>query len=289
MSDQPKFAVSDGTTYHAPFIEELVAYPKAGIQGLGLWEFKLEGDRDQERADAMKEAGLAATYCFPLNPGIFTGNGHFAHPKDPAARLQSLKESVKRFAIYQPEAVCILAGAPQGGDVVESRKRVVAAFKEVAAIAKDSGVKLAVEVISPGSAGSLCQNIPDAANLIADVGAEDTIGILLDNWHIADEPLENITKYIDAIAGIQVCDKAADSKGRFDRAFPGQGVLDVEGVIRTAHQAGYRGWYELEIFSDDGTFGEPLDDSKWQWPIERVLSEGKAAFESVYAAATADK
>ncbi|MFF1876632.1 sugar phosphate isomerase/epimerase family protein [Leifsonia sp. NPDC058230] len=287
MSGEAKFAVSDGTTYHAPFIEELTAYPAAGIHGLGLWEHKLEGDRDHERAQAMAEAGIHATFCFPLTPGIFTGNGHFAHPKDPDSRMQILRESVERFAIYQPEAVCILAGAPQGGDVVESRRRVVSAFRELAAIAKGEGVRLAVEVISPGSAGSLCQTIPEAVDLIADAGGEGTIGVLLDDWHIADEPLENIATYIDAIYGIQVCDRAPDSKGRFDRALPGNGELDVEGVIRTAHQAGYDGWYELEIFSDDGTFGEPLRDPMWQWPIDRLLTEGKAAFDAVYARATA--
>ncbi|GMA96194.1 hypothetical protein GCM10025881_30180 [Pseudolysinimonas kribbensis] len=223
MTDQPRFAASDGTTYHAPFVDELDAYPAAGVHGLGLWEFKLEGDRDAERAAAMKDAGLHATFCFPLTPGIFTGNAHFAHPKDPDARLQILRESVRRFAVYEPEAVCILAGAPQGGDVAESRRRVVAAFTELVEIARDAGVKLALEVISPGSAGSLCQSIPEAADLITDAGGEGTIGILLDNWHIADEPLQNIADYIDAIAGIQVCDRAADSGGRFDRALPGRG------------------------------------------------------------------
>lgn len=287
MPERAKFAVSDGTTYHAPFVDELVAYPAAGIGGVGLWEFKLEGDRDEERSAALRDAGLHPTFCFPLTPGIFTGNAHFAHPKDPDARLQILKESVQRFAVYQPEAVCILAGAPQGGDVAESRRRVVAAFRQVAEVARDAGTRLALEVISPGSAGSLCQTIPEAADLITDAGAEGTIGVLLDNWHIADEPLENITRYIDAIAGIQVCDRAADSTGRFDRALPGQGELDVEGVIRTAHAAGYDGWYELEIFSDDGTFGEPVPDPMWRWPTDRLLTEGRAAFEAVYARAVA--
>lgn len=287
MTDQPLFAVSSGTTYHAPFVDELAAYPAAGIRGIGLWEFKLEGDRDAERSAALREAGLTPTFCFPLTPGIFTGNGHFAHPKDPDARLTILKESIKRFGIYRPVAVCILAGAPQGGDVAESRGQVVRAFKEVLEVARDAGVRLALEVISPGSAGSLVQSIPQAADLITDVGGEDSIGVLLDNWHIADEPLEDIRTYIDAICGIQVCDKAVDSLGRFDRALPGHGMLPVREMIRTAHDAGYRGWYELEIFSDDGTFGEPLADPMWQWPISRLLSEGRAAFESVYAAATA--
>ncbi len=276
-----RFALSAGTTYHAPFIEDIVAYPAAGVAGLGLWEYKLEGDRDAERATQMKDAGLTATYCFPLNPGIFTGNGHFAHPKNSDARLTILLESIKRFATYDPVAVCILAGAPQNNDLAASRARVVEAFKLVSKVAADSGVQLALEVISPGAAGSMVQTIPEAVDLISDVGA-DNIGVLLDVWHIADEPLENITKYIDHITGIQVCDKTTTSLGRFDRALPGDGMLPVEAIIRTAEAAGYTGWYELEIFSDDGTFGEPVPDSMWRQPAVQVARAGKAAFDRVY-------
>lgn len=286
MTDTARFAVSAATTYHSPFIEDLRTYPAAGVRGIGLWEYKLEGDRDAERAEQLADAGLTATFCFPLTPGIFTGNGHFAHPKDPDARLTMLCESVRRFAVYRPEAVCILAGAPQADGEPESRKRVVAAFRRVSEIAADVGVRLALEVISPGAAGSMVRTIPQAADLIGDIGA-DNIGVLLDNWHIADEPLDTIAAYVDVIAGIQVCDRAPTSLGRFDRAFPGTGTLHVEDVIRAAHDAGYRGWYELEIFSDDGTFGEPVPDSLWQQPPARVLDAGRAAFETVFARATA--
>jgi sugar phosphate isomerase/epimerase len=284
MTESPRFAVSAGTTFHSPFVEDIRTYPAAGIHGIGLWEYKLEGDRDPERAAQLADAGLTVTFCFPLTPGIFTGNSHFAHPKDPAARLTILCESVRRFAAYRPEAVCLLAGAPQADGAAESRKRVVSAFKRVSEIAADCGVRLAIEVISPGAAGSLVQTIPQAADLITDIGA-DNIGVLLDNWHIANEPPANIRAYIDVITGIQVCDRKPDSRGRFDRALPGEGTLPVEEVIRTAHDAGYDGWYELEIFSDDGTFGEPLENSMWQQAPASVLQAGRKAFESVYARA----
>lgn len=64
---------------------------------------------------------------------------------------------------------------------------------------------------------------------------------------------------------------------------PGEGVLPVVDIIRTAYQAGFDGWYELEIFSDDGTFGTVLEDSLWQQPAPRVLAQGRAAFEKVFA------
>lgn len=284
MTNRARFAVSAATTYHSPFVDDLRTYPAAGIRGIGLWEYKLEGDRDHERAEQLAEAGLTATFCFPLTPGIFTGNSHFAHPKDPDARLTILCESVRRFAVYRPVAVCLLAGAPQSDGEAESRKRVVGAFRRVSEVAADAGVPLALEVISPGAAGSLVRTIPQAVELIDDVGA-DNIGVLLDTWHIADEPLEHITAYVDRIVGIQVCDRTPNSLGRFDRALPGEGILPVEQVIRTATRAGYRGWYELEIFSDDGTFGEPVPDPMWRQPPARVLDAGRRAFEAVYARA----
>jgi sugar phosphate isomerase/epimerase len=286
MTEHAKFAVSAATTMHSPFIEDVRTYPAAGVDGMGLWEYKLEGDRDAERAAQLAEAGLNATFCFPLTPGIFAGNAQFARPKDPDARLTMLCESVRRFAAYDPVAVCLLAGAPQADGEAATRRRVVSAFRQVSKVAADAGVQLALEVISPGAAGSLAQTIPQAVDLISDIGA-DNIGVLLDDWHIAGEPLGNITTYIDKIVGIQVCDRAPDSHSRFNRALPGTGVLEVAEVIRTAHEAGYRGWYELEIFSDDGTYGEPVENSMWQQPPGQVLEAGRQAFEAVYARATA--
>lgn len=165
---------------------------------------------------------------------------------------------------------------------------VVSAFKRVGEVAEDAEVRLALEVISPGVAGSLVPTVSRALDLIADVGAAN-IGILLDTWHSADEPLDEITSHIDSVAGIQVCHRTPESHGRFDRALPGRGFLPVEQIIRTAEAAGYDGWYELEILSDDGTFGDALEHSLWRQPPLDVLTSGRAAFEEVYARAVASR
>lgn len=284
----PRFAVSAATTYHASFEEDVANCARAGIAGLGLWEHKLVDGSDEERAARLRDQGLTATFCFPLAPGIFRGNGLFEEPKDPRDRLDLLCASVRRFAAYRPEAVCILAGAPGAGSEAESWSLVVSAFKRVSEVAEDAGVRLALEVISPGAAGSLVPTISRALELIADVGAAN-LGILLDTWHSADEPPDEITSHVDRIAGIQVCDRTPESRGRFDRALPGRGVLPVEQIIRTAEAAGYDGWYELEILSDDGTFGDALEHSLWRQPPLDVLRAGRAAFEDVYARAVASR
>ena len=164
-----------------------------------------------------------------------------------------MSESIRRLAVYRPAAVICLAGAPDPARPAESRRLVVNSFREAAKVAADVGVRLAIEVISPGAAGSLAPTIPAALELAADAGAGD-MGVLVDAWHSAAAPgtAADIATYVDRVAGIQVCDRTADSRGWYDRAYPGMGTLPLTEMVRAARQAGYGGWYEMEIFSDDG-------------------------------------
>ena len=41
----PKFSVSQITTFHQTYEQDLDCYREAGVEGVGVWEFKLpEGD-----------------------------------------------------------------------------------------------------------------------------------------------------------------------------------------------------------------------------------------------------
>jgi sugar phosphate isomerase/epimerase len=44
---------------------------------------------------------------------------------------------------------------------------------------------------------------------------------------------------------------------------PGDGVLELGTVLCALEAGGYEGWYDVEIFSDNGTFGDAFDDSLW--------------------------
>ncbi len=53
-----------------------------------------------------------------------------------------------------------------------------------------------------------------------------------------------------------------------DRALLGKGVLPLRAIVRTLERGGYRGWYEVEIISDD------LE----RMGYERALRQTRAAF-----------
>ena len=57
-------------------------------------------------------------------------------------------------------------------------------------------------------------------------------------------------------------------------------------MLRALHEAGWRGGYDLEVFSDDGTFGSAYEDSLWREDPEDVARRGHEAFRQLWDRAT---
>jgi sugar phosphate isomerase/epimerase len=281
----PPFAVSACTTYHSTFDEDLANYRALDIEGIGLWEYKLPQGRDDESVARFQESGLTATFCFPNVPGVIYGDVLFSEPKDPRERLTLLKSGIRRLARFHPLAVACLAGPPRDVGVAAARSRVVEALREAAYVAGEVNVRLALEVIRPGPGGSLASTIPDARALIADTGASN-IDVLIDTWHFWDSPraLADIRAHGECIVGVQVNDRSAAARGLGDRTLPGRGDMDLTAILQAVRDARFSGWYELEIFSDDGTLGTPYPDSLWKWPPADLLRAGRDGFARVWRA-----
>jgi sugar phosphate isomerase/epimerase len=281
----PRFAVSACTTYHSTFAEDLANYQALDIDGIGLWEYKLPDGRDDEAAASFQDSGLTATFCFPNVPGVIYGDVLFSEPKDPRERLTRLKAGIRRLARFRPLAVACLAGPPRDVGASVARARVVEALREAAYVAGEVGVRLALEVIRPGPGGSLASTIPEACALIADIGVPN-IDVLIDTWHFWDSPqaLADIRAHGDGIVGVQVNDRSSAARGWGDRALPGRGDMDLTEILKVVRASGFSGWYELEIFSDDGTLGTAYADSLWKWPARDLLRAGRDGFAQVWQA-----
>jgi len=275
----PQFAVSACTTYHSTFVEDLAACRSLDIAGIGLWEYKLPSGRDAEMLERFRHSGLTATFCFPNVPGVIYGDVLFADPKDRRDRVALLKAGIRRLARFNPVAVACLAGPPRDVGVATARSWVVEGLREAAYAAGEQGVRLALEVTRPGPGGSLASTVPEAVALIADIGLRN-IDVLIDTWHFWDSPqaLADIRAHREAIVGVQVNDRSAGARGWWDRALPGRGDMDLPGILKAVRESGFTGWYELEIFSDDGTFGNAYPDSLWKWDPVDLLRAGRDGF-----------
>jgi sugar phosphate isomerase/epimerase len=208
-------------------------------------------------------------------------------PDDPAMRVDVMCESVRALAAYEPVG-CVCATGPYGKyDEGDGREIVVRGLKRLARVAADSGMVLAIEPIHSSLAEffSFVHGLPDAADLLADVG-EDNVRILVDIWHLGDDPklIDDVQQYASLIAGVHVNDRPAQPRSWCDRLLPGDGIADLPRILHALETVGYAGWYELEVISDDGRFGESLPDSLWKIEPAELLRRGRTQFMEAWAA-----
>ena len=57
---------------------------------------------------------------------------------------------------------------------------------------------------------------------------------------------------------------------------PGRATLPIEEFVGVLEAGGFRGSYDVEIFSDDGTFGRRFPDSLWELPDEDCVARATA-------------
>ena len=102
----------------------------------------------------------------------------------------------------------------------------------------------------------------------------------MDVWHLWNsETLEDdLERYGERIAAVHVCDYREPTRSFADRVLPGDGVADVPRVLAAVDRAGWTGPYELEIFSDNGSFGSDYDDSLWKLRPDELARRGRDAF-----------
>jgi sugar phosphate isomerase/epimerase len=115
--------------------------------------------------------------------------------------------------------------------------------------------------------------------LIRDAGDRPALGIQFDVWHLWNTPdLErDIQREIGRFVGVHVCDSRAPTRGWADRALPGEGVAEVGRILAALDAAGWDGLYDIEIFSDNGTFGAAYPDSFWDESPDELLQRALAA------------
>jgi len=268
----PRFAISQITTLPASFEDDLRAYRDAGAEAVGIWEIKLRADEEETLLAALADSGLASATAVPAVPSI--GPLPIPGPDDPAERVEAYCAGLRRLAPFEPSAVVLLTGPG-------SREVVVDGLRTVAAEARSLGLTIGLEPHGrfEGEQWSIVNTIAEAAALIDEAGIADSVGILFDSWHLWDSHLEaDLGAHGDRIVGVHVCDVREPTRSFADRLLPGDGVADVPRILGLLDDAGWDGFYELEIFSDNGAFGQAHADSLWDVPADELARRGRDAF-----------
>jgi sugar phosphate isomerase/epimerase len=276
----PAFSISQVSTLAAGFGDDLRAYARAGVDGIGIWELKLGDGPDDEALGALAASGLGAASAVPDVPSILP-LPLLPGPDDPQERVAALCASVHRLAAFGPSAIVCLTGPAGDRDPEAARALAVDGLRTVAAEAGSAGVRLALEPFQRQGIDdwSLVGTLAEAAELIEEIGSPH-VGVQFDVWHLWNTPdlLDEIPRHAHLLAGVHVDDWREPTRGWADRVLPGEGAADVPSILGALDAAGWSGFYDLEIFSDNGAFGAAYPDSLWDVDAAELARRGRESF-----------
>jgi sugar phosphate isomerase/epimerase len=282
----PPVSVSQITTFRSSFADDVRDYAAAGLDGIGIWELKLPEGGDAEALERLAGSGLEPASAVPAVPSILP-LPLLGGPTDPGERVEAICASLERLAPFRPSGIVCLTGTGEGRDPDAARATVVEGLRTIAGEASRLGLRIGLEPYQRegGELWTIASSIPEAVSLIEDAGDPASLGIQFDVWHLwnTDTLFDDIAAEIDRFVGVHVCDRREPTRGWADRALPGDGSAGVPRILRALDTAGWDGFYDIEIFSDDGTFGSGYDDSLWAAPAEETLARAVAALERCWA------
>lgn len=241
-----RIAVSEITTAGWSFAEDVEAYGETpGIEGIGVWRDKLaESDLDAPAAaDRIDEAGLDVCSL------IFAGG--FTDPDEFDEQVADGRRAIEDAAALGAPVLLVIAGPRLDVTAAEGDRMVREALEALAPAAREAGVTLALEPLHPVDATrfSTVVRLDQALDVVDGI---DGVGVLFDTWNTWWDPSvgEAIDRAGDDVAGVHVADWRHPSDAPRDRAPPGEGVAPVGDLLERVEAAGYEGWYEVELFTE---------------------------------------
>jgi sugar phosphate isomerase/epimerase len=275
----PKFSISQVSTLTASFDDDLRSYAEGGVDAIGIWELKLGEGRDDAALEAFEASGLGAATAVPAVPSILP-LALLPGPADPRERIDAILRSIHRLAPFRPAAILCITG-PCSTGAGPDRALVVEGLRELGAEAARAGLRLALEPFQREGleSWSIVNTLSEAVELVDEAGSP-AIGVQFDVWHLWNTPdlLDEIALHAHRLAGVHVSDWREPTRGWADRALPGDGGAGVPAILGALERAGWDGFYDLEIFSDNGTFGAAYPDSLWDVEPGELVRRGRESF-----------
>ena len=278
----PLFSVSQFTTWHQTFEQDVELYARLGIQGIEVCERKLSNNlgKAREQLRLVRNMGLKVTSVQPRVHALFR-DGMCPELDDPRRRVEHYRRTIDLFsAAFPGENLPLVAitGNPPGHNFRQAHRIARTIYRELAEYAAEREVRIMFEPLSPVlmNVDTFICSLGEALQLIQDVDRPASFGLMLDVWHIWREAaiFQRVAKLGQIIFGVHVSDWPRGEPRHFaDRVLPGDGVIDLPKLLGAADASGYRGAYCLEIFSLD-----ELPGSLWRQDPASVLERGRTGF-----------
>ena len=220
------------------------------IGAIGLWREQVGEAGLAASAERVRAAGLTVSSL--CRGGFFT----HAEPAARAAAIADNKAAIAEAAALGTDTLCLVSGGlvPGSRDIGLARRLIADAIAELVPVARDHGVRLAIEALHPIFAADRCviTRLGEALDLACQFPA-DAVGVVVDTYHVWWDAalLPDIARAGERIFSYQVCDwiLPLPADPLLGRGHVGDGHIDVPPITAAVAAAGYAGDIEVEIFN----------------------------------------
>ena len=250
LTDFSKLCVHTLTTKPWGIEECIKNYTEAGIYAITIWRNVLENKNLKEVRKHLEDSQMkVVSLC---RGGFF-----------PSVNQQKRKEAIddNLLAIQQAATVgapliVLVCGADPGQPLDKSREQILEGIMKILPAAQSAGVRLAIEPLHPMYAGdrSAINTIKQANDIAAGINSK-WVGVAVDVYHLWWDP--SLKVEIERCAAnnhlfaFHVCDWNVPTVDFLnDRGLMGDGCINVPEIRSWVEDAGFKGFNEVEIFSD---------------------------------------
>ena len=248
--EREKLAINQATTMTQWSLREAVeGYAAKDIRGISVWRDKLAECGVEVAAELLRDNGMTVTGL--CRGGMFPANDDAGRQ---AAHDDNRRAVDEAAAIGAQCLVMVCGGLPDGSkDMIDARIQVADGLERMLPYAREAGVPVAIEPLHPMTAADrACVNTLEHALDLCDALGEG-IGVAVDVYHVWWDPKleDQIARAADRILGFHVCDWLVPTVDLvWDRGMMGDGLIDIPRIRGWVEAAGYRGFNEIEIFSE---------------------------------------
>ena len=246
-------------------------YKEAGVEGIGVWRQKLSDFGEEKGIELLLESGLQVSSL--LWAGGFTGS----EGKSEKESVEDAKEAI-RLASAMDAGCLILYSGPRAGHTHNHARRLMrSALDAILPLADEVDLNLAIEPMHEGCAADWTF-LTEIDETIALLGAYDSphFKLAFDTYHLCQNGsvLARLTELVPRIAIVQLGDAKEPPQGEPNRSTLGEGNLPLADVVKTLENAGYQGFYDIELM------GEEIEQTSY----DDLLAQSKQAFARLLAA-----
>ena len=248
--DLSKLCIHTITTKHWSIEEAAEKYSRAGVKGISVWRQYLDGRNIAHTGEMLRAHDLAIVSL--VRGGFFPSTSLDARNK----ALDDNRKAIDEAAALGAPMIVLVCGADPGQPLEVSRQQIQAGIETILPYAIENGVKLAIEPLHPMYADSRSAvNTMAQANDMAEAIGSEYVGVAADVYHIWWDPdLEQQLMRCGRngnLFAFHICDWMSPTVDFLnDRGLMGEGCIPIRKIRGWTEAAGFRGYNEVEIFSD---------------------------------------